>query len=254
MSKAKVYRRRFRTCINLDLYTRFAQEVIDRIENDTINVFRPDDSGALDDVRDAGGAILLDARATLPVSVREWLPVVCQFIRWDDEYDRGRARDGADEKKVLAYYYNNAGEVLWPKGRDFTGPGALIAGVILRRERCIDDCAKDNVVQYDRLQFLLAHELVHAIHAMRFVVPAFMDWRTFQREVLRYGGCCDLLGSNHASRTGFLDHYGTELELAEVLRFWPSYGKRWFKACHGQVPGPAVRRRVVAGKVATRQT
>jgi len=221
--------------IDLDLYTRFAQEVIEGIENDTVSVFRPDDDHALDEVYDAEGAILLDARASLPVSLREWLPVVCQFIRWESECDRQIGRGG--DEKAVAYYRSNAAEVLWPEeGFDAAGPGALIAGIVLRRDRCIDDGAKDEAAQCDRLRFVLAHELVHAIHAMRFVVPAFMDWRAFRREVLHDGGRCDLVGSNHKFRSGFLDRYGTELELAEVLEFWPSQGKRWFEAWHTSGP------------------
>lgn len=221
--------------IDLDLYTRFAQEVIEGIENDTVLVFRPDDDHALDCVQDADGAILLDARASLPVSVREWLPVVCQFIRWECLCDRLIRGDRDEEAE--AYYRNNATEVLWPvEGFDAAGPGALIAGIVVRRDKCIDDGAKDEAAQCDRLRFVLAHELVHAIRAMRFVVPAFMDWRAFQREVLHEGGCCDLVDSNYTFRSGFVDHYGTKLELAEVLQFWPSQGKRWFEAWHPSGP------------------
>jgi len=230
MFAAKTYRRRFRMHTDLDFYTRFAQDVIDGIETDTVKVFRPDDVDALANVQDADGAILLDARCTLPVRVREWLPVVCQFIRWESAYDRQAVGEG--HEKAMAYYRSNAGEVLWPEAFDPAGPGALFAGAVLRREKCIDAGTKDEAAQCDRLRFVLAHEMVHAIHAMRYVVPAFINWRTFWRDVLNSGGCCDLLGSNHHCRTGFLDHYGTELELAEVLQFWPSHGKRWFDAFH----------------------
>ena len=53
----KTYPRRFETCVDLDLCTRFAHEVIDAMESDTVNVFRPDDEQALDYVVDSGGAI-----------------------------------------------------------------------------------------------------------------------------------------------------------------------------------------------------
>jgi hypothetical protein len=225
----KTYRRRFQTAIDLNLYTRLAQEVIDGIENDTINVLRPDNEDALVEVYDTDGAILLDARATLPVSVREWLPVVCQFIRWESECDLAAiGRDRHDQ--AVAYYRSNAYEVLWPFwGAGAAGPGALVAGIVLRREHCVSSGIQCTAAECDRLRFVLAHELVHAFHAMRFAVPAFMNWRLFRREVLGEGTRCDILGSNHEDRSGFLDSYGTELELAEVLQFWPSQGKRWFE-------------------------
>lgn len=226
----KTYKRQFKTRIDLDLYTRYAEEVISGIENDTINVFRPDDEHALDDVQNEDGASLLDARAMLAVSIREWLPIVCQFIRWKCGCDvAASGRDGHDN--AAAYYGSNACEVLWPiEGFDPAGPGALIAGIVLRREKCVDDAAMGDPSESDGLKFVLAHELLHAFHAMRFVVPAFMDWPTFWQEVLNEGGCCDLLVNNHNLRTKFIDRYASENELAEVLSYWPSQGKRWFDA------------------------
>jgi len=76
----KTRMRRFKTQIDLQIYTRFAQEVIAAIETYTINVFRPDDEHALDFVQDEDGALLVDVHATLPVNLREWLPVTCQLI------------------------------------------------------------------------------------------------------------------------------------------------------------------------------
>ena len=229
----KTYRRKFQTTIDMDLYGRFAQEVVDGIENDTVNVLRPDDENALAEVQDRDGAILLDARATLPVSVREWLPVVCQFIHWEGELDIVFGGGGEGRDTTAAYYRSNASEVLWPVGSfDAAGPGALVAGVVLRRSQCVGDGAQCTPAECDRLRFVLAHELIHAIHAMKFVVPAFMNWRAFWRKVLGEGARCDLLGSNHEIRSGILDRYGTELELKEILQFWPSQGQRWFDAWH----------------------
>ncbi len=235
-NRMKTYERQFETFIDLSIYTHCAEEVIDGIENDTVNVFRPDDEHALDNVQDTDGAILLNARATLPVSVREWLPVVCQFIRWECACDVASCgRNKLDN--AIAYYRSNAKEVLWPEwGWEAAGPGALVAGIVLKHEKLIgviDDTTREQC----RLKFVLAHELVHAIHAMRFVVPAFMDWRTFWRDVLHEGGCCDLVANNSDCRTSFLDDYGSENELAEVLQFWPSQGKEWFEACHSPPPG-----------------
>jgi len=214
----KTYKRKFQTHIDLRSYSRFAEEVISGIETDTINVFRPDDEHALDYVWDKDGAECIDARATLPVSIREWLPVVCQFIRLETACDKF---DG----EWLAYYRSNAGEVLWPVQSAPAGPGALIAGIVVRHE-----VLKHEDPEHNCLKGLLAHELVHTFHAMRFVVPAFLNWRSFWRKVVSEGTCCDILASNAESRRLFLDRYGDENELAEIMGFWPSQGKKWFDA------------------------
>lgn len=224
----KTYKRQFQTHIGLYPYEPIVEEIIAGIENDTINVFRPDDEDALVHIQDEGGAALLDARATLPVSVREWLPVVCQFIKWDCCV---AAHECVERDNALAYYDSNASEVIWPEGEDDpAGPGALVAGIVLRQQQCIGDTAKDAATTCNRLRFILAHELVHAFHAMRFVVPAFMDWPAFWQNVLTDGTSCDILNTNHGYRTGFVDHYGTEFELAEVADFWPSQAQKWFDA------------------------
>ena len=160
----KTYKRRFQTHIDLQIYSRFAEEVICGIETDTIYVFRPDDEHALDYVLDEDRTELIDARATLPVSVREWLPVVCQFIRLETECDRALHGPG----ECVAYYRNNANEALWPQESEPAGPAALLAGIVVRYE-----ALKDQDTEYNRLKCVLAHELVHAFHAMRFVMPAF---------------------------------------------------------------------------------
>ncbi|MCK4794390.1 MAG: hypothetical protein KAV87_62255, partial [Desulfobacteraceae bacterium] len=222
----KTYKRKFETQINLELHTRYAYEVISLIENDTINVFRSDDELAVSEVHGKRGEILLDDRATVPVSIREWLPVVCQFIRWESSFDF-ETHGGGEHDSAVACYRSNACEVLWPvEGFEAAGPGALIAGIVLRERTLLDNAGSFDIADCNRFRFVLAHELAHAFHAMRFVVPAFMDWPTFWEKVLHEGTTCDLLCSNHGFRTGSLDRYGSELELAEVMQFWPSYGKR----------------------------
>jgi len=52
---------------------------------------------------------------------------------------------------------------------------------------------------------------------------------------------------NDSFRNGFVDRYGSELELAEVLRYWPSRGQQWFDAFH-QAPGQRRRRSGSAGR------
>ena len=129
----------------------------------------------------------------------------------------------------MAYYRSNASEVLWPQESEPAGPAALLAGIVVRRE-----ALEDQDVEYNRLECVLAHELVHAFHAMRFVVPAFLNWHSFWRKVLTEGTSCDILASNDESRRLFLDRYGHENELAEIMTFWPSQGRKWFEAFHWQ--------------------
>ena len=232
----KTYMRAFETQIDLEIYTRYAEQVISMIERDTINVFRPDDESAAAEVHDEHGNYLMDAGATVPASIREWLPVVCQFIRWGDQFDRETYGGGKDDH-AIAYYRSNACDVLWPVYRfDAAGPGALVAGIVLRQDQMTDILRNFDAAACDRLRFILAHELTHAFHAMRFVVPASTDWPTFWDKVLREGTNCDLLCSKEGFRTGVLDHYGSELELGEIMEFWPSYGKTWFDAWHSTRP------------------
>lgn len=243
----KTYVRKFQTINELGRYEQIADEVIKGIEIDTINVFRPDDEDALVRVRDSDGASLLGDRAKMTVSIREWLPVVCQFIRWEYECDMAEHEGG--DHDTLAYYSSNACDVLWPKNMAGLppGPGALVAGITLRWEQCVGS-EQNTARELDRLMFIVAHELVHAIHAMKFVVPAFLDWQTFCKVVLHEGAGSDLLILNHGYRNDFLDNYGTEMELKEVLQFWPSQGKRWFEACRSVSKPRARKHRSAKGK------
>jgi len=228
----KIYERRFETHISLGVHTCLAQDVIEEIENDTMMVFRPDDEDALEEVADESGALLINERATSPASIREWLPVVCQFIRWESQYDEAI---GECDKKTdaAAYYRSNAKEVLWPEGEIHpAGPGALVAGIVLMQEKCVGYAIDLTEQQCSRLKWVLAHELVHAFHAMRFVVPAFLNWQTFWEKVLAEGARCQALRINADYPRLFLDDYGNENELGEVTDFWPSQAKKWFDAWH----------------------
>lgn len=237
----KTYERIFQTNIDVDSYRDCVQAVIDRIENDTINVYRPDDEEALCPVMDDDGATRVDARALTPVSIREWLPVVCQFIRWNGPLDEQSSRSGK-RGGVVAWYQSNALSVLWPPGDAApAGPGALIAGIVLIPERCVDYADAD--APCDRLMCVVAHELVHAFNAMRWVVPAFMDWDSFYSKVLQEGALCDTLAICGGWRSLFVDDYGSDTELAEIQTYWPSQAERWFTAFRGYRPGQSASSR-----------
>lgn len=213
----KTYERRFETThIDLGRWTHVAEEVIAGIEKDTLGVFRPDDASA-----DDTGAVFLNARATLPVSIREWLPVCCQYIRWGDEE--------TIKDHLRGWYQSNACAILWPESSTCRppGPGSYVAGITLRANKCIS--AKDDATGCNGLKFLLAHELVHAIHEMRFVVPAFLNWSAFWHKALNDGKRTWHVAANIHEAGMLMDtDYGDKLEVAAVAQFWPSKASSWF--------------------------
>lgn len=197
---------------------KWVEEVIGNIERDRLMVYRPDDKHALDWKTDTTGDVFLETRATMPVSIKEWLPVGCQVIEWKN----------FDDQDTLGIYQNNAHEVLWPFspfGNSIPqGPSAFAASIGLRHEL---------LSGADEAWFkgLVAHELVHAYDLMRFLVPAFLDWNAFWRNVLHSGAdsARRALVSQWGFRNQFVDSYGEGPELSELERYWPSNAKTWFK-------------------------
>jgi len=82
----------------------------------------------------------------------------------------------------------------------------------------------------DAFRYILAHELVHVFDAMRYLVPACMDWQRFYDTVLAEG-CADddFIGQwecfNHVT-----DQYGQPAERERIREYWPSVEERWFEA------------------------
>jgi hypothetical protein len=225
----RAYTRQFdRPALSVDTFTdQWAQEVLAGIENDTLKVFSPSDDGALNDDLDESGAVVLEARATVPVSIKEWLPVACQFIRVETAAEERRLGSRRD-KRVLAYYLTNACEVLWPEEIDEpAGPAALIAGIVLTNEFHRACLRKRGVVELG-LKHVIAHELVHVFDAMRYVVPAFMDWEAFGDKMLADRTRCGLLISLLNEKGVFVDDYGKQNELAMIEAYWPSHARQWF--------------------------
>jgi hypothetical protein len=67
-------------------------------------------------------------RATLPISIREWLCVGCQSINDAFRLDPG------DSKACLAYYKHNSFQTIFPqRGQTPPGPAAFICGIQRRR-------------------------------------------------------------------------------------------------------------------------
>lgn len=201
-------------------------EVIDGIENDTLLVFPPDDEDAIGERLEADGSASVNTGATLPVSIKEWLCVGCQLIRWEGAMDDSRRRSD----KCLAFYIHNGHEVMWPQYAQFTplGPGAFVANIVLGKA-LLDLIWKKREKSEGGLKFVIAHELVHVFDCMRLVVPAFSDWELFWNQALRGGCFCDVAASELHSKSLFIDDYRGENELAMVQEYWPSRAEEWFK-------------------------
>ena len=197
----KTLRRTFLLSIDVPLYAPLVQDVIDTIENDELKVFRPDDEDALKTVFNRKGEILLNARATLPVSIREWLPVGCQLIR---VHDGGRMPVGCPED-TLAYYQHNAPGCIFPgQIGAIAGPAAFFGWIIVLAKSLPQD---DSPRSREAFQCIIAHELVHVFDIMRIVVPAVMDWRTFRRKALCEGCHDDMAASHYDDNARFIDPF-----------------------------------------------
>ena len=205
----------------LSIAQTWVEDVIGGIEKDELLVFPADKKADLQS-RQADGSILFNVGATEPVSIREWLCVGCQKLRW------GNLDEFSDREDCGAFYKSNAPEVLWPvSGIDEpVGPVAFSAEIALNP-------GLTNWVSSGfeaKFKFVVAHELVHVFDYMRLIVPAFRDWASFWEVVLLEGTLCDWVVETLHDTSRFVDSYGEENELAMVQDYWPSQADGWFKA------------------------
>ena len=205
-------------------------QVIERIENDELGVYRPDDEDAFEIVID-NGTIRVHERATLNVSIREWLCVACQIIRFDSCEEEDSPRDSSG---TLAWYQNNAMQVLIPPNTEHRpqGPAALTGEIVLTNSIQQWFCSPTDQ-DVGRFCFVLAHELVHVFEAMRVIVPAVMDWETFWEKALQRGTVCEAACEVGLLHLAALDDYGNENELLMIERYWPSLAQNWHDAFRG---------------------
>ena len=224
--KTKSKRRQFKLMNHLGIpeAERWANEVIEGIENDGLLVFDPKDENALHYVLDEEGNEQLLDRAKTTVSITEWLCAGCQCIRYAVSGDR-------KEEGLLAYYYNNSINVLWPLYATFRppGPAAFIGEIVISSTVPDWSCGDSSEVE-NKFKFIVAHELVHVFDWMRFIVPAFMDWTNFWGHVVGGGSHCDILISKCEHVGLFVDSYGQRNELIRIEEYWPSQAKTWFDA------------------------
>ena len=224
-SNFKIKRRRFelKFCLPFPNYIceQYAKEVIEGIEQDELLVFDPKDREGLDEVLSEDGSILILEKAKIPISIKEWLPVGCQYIRY-------AIGEEIESDKVWALYRNNASRVLWPSCAEYKpeGPAAFYGEILISSALAT---SYDKPFFEDKFKGIVAHELVHVFNTMRFLVPAFMDWRNFWH-IFVGEGAGELLQSNLGSTGSFINSYGQKNELLEMKEHWKSQAKAWFDA------------------------
>jgi hypothetical protein len=218
--------RTFKLEIQASKFSPDVRHVLDALENDTLMVFRPDDASAFVPCFADDGALLVNHRATLPVSIREWLPLGCQWIGLADDIPTGKSGS-------LAWYETNWVKVICPiHDRTPLGPSALIGDIYLTDQCLPKDDSPDHL---DAFHFVVAHELVHVFDPLRFVVPAAMNWRQFSEFALGNPSgsgnleCEDAI-MRYQEISRFVDDYGRNNERAMVTDYWPSFADRWFAA------------------------
>lgn len=227
--KPKTKRRKYelKLCLPFpsQLYEQWAKEVIESIEQDELLVFDPKDTEGLRSIFDNDGSELIHANAKTPVSIKEWLPVGCQCIRY------AYREEMESYKTAYALYSPNARQVLWPPWAEHKPEGpAAFCGEILFSEK-IATRHKEPFFE-SKFKCMVAHELVHVFEYLRFIVPAFTDWRSFWHTFLDDGRANDRLIGNVSAGNAFVDQYGTQLELSRIQEYWPSQAKEWFSALH----------------------
>lgn len=222
---SKSARRSFKFQIGLQMtHRQWVREVLDAIENDTVLVFDPNDDEALCPVFDAEGREIVNARAKIPVSIREWLPAACQYIYFDENHSAFQN----ENQECFAVYSHNACEVLFPFAMwslmcSPIGPSAFIGKIVLNKK--IPQMESENW-----FKCAIAHEFVHCFDTMRFLVPAVMNWRSCWQHILQGGSANDVAQSMFHTTSLFIDDYGGQNELTMLKHYWPSSAEKWFNA------------------------
>lgn len=214
--------------IALLLYSQVALEVLNSLENDRLMVLDVNKKGILSAMFD-NNIIDLSSVCTKCVSIRKWLALGCQVIRWDLPEEIGADERG---RGVLGFYKTNAGDVIYPVGGYHCpmGPAAFIGEMVINSEyfRPSEPNSKAQ-----SLKFVIAHELTHVFDAMRILVPAFKNWGRFWRNVLQEGMLNENLRLYCRYQGTFVDDYGSANELEIVRTYWPSKADEWFAAGRG---------------------
>lgn len=223
-------------------------DVLERLEDDVLRVYSPDDPsvfvpdyeaplrvGVRTDVsvvvpsrtvRGPATKEIIGRKATLPVSIREWLPVGCQ---WIGLYESRYASDDG-----LGLFWTNAHDALFPLEAPHRplGPVALDSKIMLQTN-CIDLLQSRGE---DAVRLIIAHELVHAFDLMRIAVPAVMDWETFWNVALAQGDHCEYANDLYRIQASVLDDYDNLNEFLGIADRWGSQADAWWVAYTGKPP------------------
>jgi hypothetical protein len=225
--------RQFRLSIYIDgRYKDWIEDVINNIEKETLRVFDAQKSGIFKNISFYSEIDrFLEEKAEVEIKIPEYLPLACQSIRFFYE-DSDKELEAEKEKypNIPASYWSNIREtILSQRGSSSLSPSAFIGRIVLYDD-IMDVLPLTKKESENPFKYLIAHELIHAFNVMRFMVPAFMDWDSFYKNVLESG--CDHWGAKQVlSRLdNVLDSYGTESELNELKKYWPSNAEKWFNA------------------------
>ena len=220
--------------LNIDLpppaLTECAWDLVASVEREDIMVVDPHNRHALDEVTDSDGAILVNADATLAVKLADWLSIGCQRIRWE------HMQETEVPKTAYAMYTTNIRKVFGGPFQESAplGPAAFVGEIVIRRQlqRAMLACAREGEAENSMqiFQFIIAHELAHVFDALKYLVPAFMDWRKFYKDVLCDGTATEAVYSRMGWLSGMMDEYGYKNELGGIQQWWPSRAEQIFKA------------------------
>jgi len=234
-SRTKTRRFKLENALLYPNLSRWAGEVIDSIEKNELLVYDPKDKDAFYNEYDKNGAELILSRAKTPISIRDWLCIGCQYIRYKD-----RHADGKPSENEAACYQHNGANVLWPEYAAWEpeGPAAFVGEILIAPRTLEEINLHDDIITEHKFKCIISHELVHVFDMMRFVVPAFMDCPNFWKCVLGEGSACAILQSQYNDVRGFVDCYGEINELTMIEEYWPSQANAWFDAFRqGAQPG-----------------
>ena len=243
-------RREFKLVVAESCYRNLVLDVLNSIENDVIHVFSPEDENAFLQNSEAAsasvvqeaaastgagasqnrvwGTVILDRRANIPVSIREWLPVACQWI--------GLCPFKDEQADSYGFYRSNTSGVILPIDAEVPplGPVGFNGYIALNSAKCVT-LAKER--GEDAVRLVIAHELVHAIDMLRILVPAVQDWEAFWTRVLGQGTPSYSVADFFETPSEILDQYGTVDEYLRILAFWcKERTDAWWTAFNGTPP------------------
>lgn len=212
----KAFSRDFELQIAIPPFNDIPLNIIGGIERDELLVFDAGDEDAFCDDKD------IIQRAKTPVSIREWLCIGCQSIRWSEG-------DEFKDPQKWAVYAQNAHDVIFPLDAKDTppGPADFYGAIVLNKDNFSGEM--DTSIE-DKRSFVIAHELTHVFDMLRILIPAFQDWPTFWERALQDGDACGAARYVQHGQSLFVDAYGTESELKSIEQYWPTNAKRWFEA------------------------